>query len=74
MLKQSKTLKMFPVISRAQAEQLERGKRFNNGIRKPDTGRCTIEIGGIYYDIRKMTDEQAEMVWDELHISSGFIY
>lgn len=59
---ESKTLKTFPVISRGVADQIE------YDMRNQRTARKTIERNGVFYDIRKMTDEQAEKVWKELHI------
>lgn len=59
---ESKTLKEYPVISKGTADCIEYNMRHQR------TARKTIERNGIIYDIRNMTDEQAEKVWNELHI------
>lgn len=51
----------FPVITKGEAEQIEYNGRFNRGERK------TIEVNGIYFDIRGMSDDEAEKAWEELH-------
>jgi len=61
-LTESQTLKTFPVISRGMADQIE----YN--MKNQRTARKTIERNGVFYDIRKMTDEEADKVWEELHI------
>lgn len=61
-LTESQTLNTFPVISRGMADQIEYEMRHFR------TARKTIERNGIFYDIRKMTDKQADQVWEELHI------
>lgn len=58
----SETLKKFPVITKGQAEEIQYGARMNKGTRQ------TIESNGVFYDIRKMTDEEADKVWEELTI------
>lgn len=63
-LTESPTLKTFPVISVGMADQIE----FD--MRNHRTARKTIERNGVIYDIRKMTDEEAEKVWEELHIKN----
>lgn len=59
----SLTLNKFPVITKGEAQNIEYRMRFMKGIRK------TIELNGLYYDIQSMTDEEAEKVWNELHIN-----
>lgn len=60
--KMTKTLSTFPIITKGMSEEIEYKMRFEKNVRK------TIEHAGIYYDIRKMTDEEAEKVWEELHV------
>ena len=50
----------FPKITKEEAQRIEQELRFERNIRK------TIEINGQYYDIRKMTDKEADMAWYEL--------
>ena len=59
----SPTLQKFPVITRGRAEQIEYQLKWDKSYK-----RKTIEHNGVFYDVRQMTDEEAEKVWDELHL------
>lgn len=60
-MKESIALKSFPVITKYEANSIEYRMRFDRNARK------TIEVNGIFYDIRTMTDDQADTVYKELH-------
>lgn len=57
----SETLSKFPVITSSEASVIEYQMKWNK------TARKTLEYDGVIYDIRKMTDEESEKVWNEIH-------